>query len=260
MKKLYYSQMVKEDRINNNKTETAMKQSAKIKKLTREERAAETLKANWAETDLRTSHSSWAGGCNDFTVKYKRDTTVPAIIAEPVRRWSSNGKWSGNDMRVSLAVPSHYWTTKVIGGLLTIAPRTRFLDREYKAYWVEQGRGFSVKLIKGFVIRGYHVAGNDIDKARAKVAKIRTAAASLLLKKRHQINDAAAKWVTLDDSLNAGNCKAGTEAFVKKLEKEMRASGQIGAVRGDVILKIQDDIYTRRAVAVAAHSKLAKSV
>lgn len=227
----------------------------KSTKLSREERAAITLQDNWRKTELRTSQSSWAGGYNSFTVKYKKDTRRPAIIAEAVKVWSSNRKWSGNDMRVALSVPSHYWTTKVIGGILTIAPRTRFDEREYKAFWVEQGRGFSVKLIEGFVLRGYHIAGNDIEKARTKVAKIRSDAARLLLKKRHSLVEAGQKWVTVDDSLKSGNCRVGTEAFVRKLEKKLNAQGPIGAVRGDIIIALQDDYYTRRAIAVAEHSR-----
>ncbi|MGB0131510.1 hypothetical protein [Chlorobium sp.] len=227
----------------------------KSAKLSREERAAITLQDNWRKTELRTSQSSWAGGYNSFAVKYKKDTSRPAIIAEAAKVWSSNGKWSGNNMRVALSVPSHYWTTKVIGGILTIAPRTRFDEREYKAFWVEQGRGFSVKLIEGFVIRGHHIAGNDMEKARTKVAKIRSDAARLLLKKRHSLVEAGQKWVTIDDSLKAGNCRVGTDAFVKKLEKKLNAQGPIGAVRGDIIIALQDDYYTRRAIAVAEHSR-----
>lgn len=227
----------------------------KSAKLSREERAAITLRDNWRKTELRTSHSSWAGGNNIFTVKYKKDSSRPAIIAEAVKVWSSNGKWSGNDLRVALSVPSHYWTTRVVGGILTIAPRTRFDEREYKAFWVEQGRGFSVKLIEGFIIRGYHVAGKDFVAAKAKVAKIRSNAAAILLKKRHSLVEAGQKWVTVDDSLKAGNCRAGTEAFVKKIEKKLNAQGSIGAVRGDVIIALQDDYYTRRAVALADHCR-----
>lgn len=242
--------------LKNTKQETEMTQEIKkAAKLSREERAAITLRDNWRKTELRTAQSSWAGGDNIFTVKYKKETSRPAIIAEAVRVWSKNGKWSGNDMRVALSVPSHYWTTKVIGGILTIAPRSRFDEREYKAFWVEQGRGFTVKLIEGFVIRGYHIAGKDFAAAKVKVAKIRSNAARLLLKERHSLVDAGKKWVTVDDSLKAGNCRVGTEAFVKKLEKKLNAKGQIGAVRGDIVIALQDDYYTRRAVAVAEHNK-----
>lgn len=223
------------------------------KKSTAAEKAAERLEQNWSKTDLQVAESTWAGGYNYFSVSYTR-RKKPACEANARRAWSKNGKWSGNNMHVHLELPNRQWTTLVVGNVLTIAPIYAKSSREYKAFWLTQSRGFAVKLHEGYVIKGYHVECRDIETARKKVAKVRSKAAKILLDKRYELRDAKKKWVTVDDSIRAGNCRYGTEAFVNKIKKELAAMGEIGAVRGDVVLTLQNDYYTRRAVAIAEHS------
>lgn len=59
-------------------------------------------------------------------------------------------------------------------------------------------------------------------------------------------------WVRFQDSLDAGNCQAGTSAFLTSLKEKVNATGEIGAVRASVILAIRDDTYTRAACRTAA--------
>lgn len=59
-------------------------------------------------------------------------------------------------------------------------------------------------------------------------------------------------WVSADDSVGAGNCPLGTTEFRRRVELELGAQGEIGAVRADMILALRDDNYTRRACRAAA--------
>ena len=55
-------------------------------------------------------------------------------------------------------------------------------------------------------------------------------------------------FVSLEDSFNAGNCKAGTLAFCSqnKIDTE-----KIGAIRGDELLRLRNDSFTQRAILIA---------
>jgi len=56
-------------------------------------------------------------------------------------------------------------------------------------------------------------------------------------------------WVAPQDSYDAGNCKAMTDVYLDTLQKKI--GGEIGAIRADVLLRLRDDIFTRRAVGQA---------
>jgi hypothetical protein len=57
-------------------------------------------------------------------------------------------------------------------------------------------------------------------------------------------------YVSVDDSLTAGNCRAETDRMRQRLCDD--CGGTVGAVRASVILSLRDDAYTRRACRVAA--------
>lgn len=59
-------------------------------------------------------------------------------------------------------------------------------------------------------------------------------------------------FVSLDDSLAAGNCRAMSVRFRDQIEATLEATGAIGAVRASVVLALRDDAYTRRAARQAA--------
>ena len=209
----------------------------------------------YKNSNLRTACSAWAGGKTEMFFAYDSQLKQPICETTTLKAWSSNGKWSGNNLHIRLLLPTQGWTTDLIGGVFTIS---RKVDRKrnpkaYTAYWLVQSRGYSVKVVKGFVVRGYHIEGNDINKANKKVAKIRSEAAQNLLKNRIMLKDAATVWVTVNDSIKSGNCTFGTENFVKELQKNLHTNGMLGAVRGDVILRVRNDFYTRRAIAIAEH-------
>lgn len=58
-------------------------------------------------------------------------------------------------------------------------------------------------------------------------------------------------WVTLDDSLASGNCRAMSVQFRDQLSRHLGATGEVGAVRASMILGLRDDPFTRRACRMA---------
>jgi hypothetical protein len=60
-------------------------------------------------------------------------------------------------------------------------------------------------------------------------------------------------WVTLADSLAAGNCKAQSASFAEQVARHLGpGDGPVGAARASVVLGLRDDAYARRACRVAA--------
>jgi hypothetical protein len=59
-------------------------------------------------------------------------------------------------------------------------------------------------------------------------------------------------WVSVADSLAAGNCEAVTLREAAILwRRVLRGVGEPGAIRADALLAYRDDAYTRRAVLAA---------
>lgn len=115
-------------------------------------------------------------------------TDNPADIS--VRTWSDNRKWSGNDTFAYITVCTRVLrylspSNIVIGGLITLDLEPVGV-REYRAAWVEQSRGFSLKIVRGYIIRGYHVRTDNIDVARRRAKTAREKSLSATQKKRNQ--------------------------------------------------------------------------
>lgn len=62
----------------------------------------------------------------------------------------------------------------------------------------------------------------------------------------------ASVWVSAPDSIRAGNCVPGMEHMAAILARSLRAQGELGAIRADVLLLARDDVFTRRAITAAA--------
>lgn len=209
----------------------------------------------------RKSNSSWAGGEHFENVHAVRHGQGECSGSSE-RVWSANGKWSGNDstvtFRIEETVPDHM---VVVGGLVTLAAECVGV-REYRATWAEQSRGFDLKAVDGFIIRGHHVRGNDLNKARVSAATARRATLATRIADRQKRSTQRAHdrelnlntvWVTMADSLAVGNCVPATTAQAQRIKELL--GGNVGAVRADVLLKIRDDYYVRRAIARAIQRK-----
>ena len=62
-------------------------------------------------------------------------------------------------------------------------------------------------------------------------------------------------WVSVADSIAAGNCGAGTRLCAEMLHRLLGATGEVGAVRADWLLGRRDDVFTRRACVAAAAAR-----
>lgn len=68
------------------------------------------------------------------------------------------------------------------------------------------------------------------------------------------LEKASKVFVTKEDSLKSGNCEVGTNNFIESLSLTKRGF-HVRAVKGDALLNIRNDSYTRRAVKEAiSHS------
>ena len=97
----------------------------------------------------------------------------------------------------------------------------------------------------------YHLPEiRSADKARTQILE----AVRGLRKRRAEkirISDPSRVWVCIEDSYAAGNCRTMTDQFASEFFARIGAEGQV-CVRGDLLLSVRDDAYTRRTVSYAA--------
>lgn len=208
-----------------------------------------------AESDLisawpyKKSESRWAGGDHHVSIAIGR----PDATGWSTREWSGNGKWSGTDSHARLTVSRSalvLFPSLMTPDGLALVDAEQVSPREYRITWVEQGRGFDLKTVSGWLIRGTHVKAPTLAAARKKVAASRKQAAAAHLAARMENRSTASIWVGLDDSFAAGNCRPSTMAFYETIKS--RYGAEVGGLRADELLKIRDDFYTRRAISAAA--------
>ncbi len=209
---------------------------------------------NWP---LRRSVSRWAGGNHSVTIKIG---DMPGATGGATRAWSQNGKWSGNDsyahLTCTIRALCFFPTLRTKDGSI-ILDAEKLSHRAYAVTWIRQGRGFGLKLVKGYLIRGHHIKATSLQQAQKKVQSLRKIGAEKLIASRHSLQmfkvksgDLSKIWVGVDDSLKAGNCLSQTIAYLHTLCA--KAEAEIGGIRADHLLNLRDDNYTRKAVLVAA--------
>lgn len=209
------------------------------------------LQRNWP---YRQSQSGWAGGEHSVKVEV---SDKPDARGWSERAWSHNGKWSGTNSFAHLVLTrrclAEFKVHVVVGGLVTLDCE-RVGPREYRATWAEQARGFELKVVEGWIVRGHHVAGGTLEQARKRASRARSAAAEALRGTAFREIQAHIKSlvVTREDSLRAGNCAAGTDAFIRVFDK---AIGQRRAIPATELLAMRDDAFTRNTV-VAAYRRV----
>jgi hypothetical protein len=90
---------------------------------------------------------------------------------------------------------------------------------------------------------------NAQDYLQRKEAKMKEVEAEKIFREK-----AAHVFVTRGDSLQAGNCRVGTDNFISGLPLTQKGF-HVRAMRGDALLALRDDSFTRRAVKQAiSHS------
>jgi hypothetical protein len=130
-----------------------------------------------------------------------------------------SGKYAGSETHghVSLRLTKgEYLHTSVIGGLITyIYPGQK--SKVKKCYWIE-GRGnkgnMELERVHGFIYAGYH----STDKKQAFEGGKRVLSVEKMKANKEKLMAKAMRCqYSFADSLAAGNCEAGTRAFVLRL-------------------------------------------
>jgi hypothetical protein len=186
---------------------------------------ASNLEYDWP---FRQSQSSWAGGEHSVSVSLGAS---PYANGHSEKVWSDNDKWSGT--------------------IILDAKRTG--PREFEVAWVRQSRGVELAVEHGYLIRGFHCKAASLKAARKKAAAARRAqleSAIRIRANRKGYRDFRTIFIDMADSLQAGNCAEISKQFANQVWRSIDASGPC-AVRADVVLRMRDDIYTRRALSAA---------
>jgi hypothetical protein len=170
----------------------------------------------------RGSQSRWAGGATNIHIKIQYE---PLAYGDSIRRWSSNGKWSGNDAKLTVAVmPAYRFHVANVpglidaGGMLTTHAE-KIADDCWSASWIVQGRGFDLNTESGYIIRsveGEFCHGKTEKAARAVAAKRDTEART----ERGQLAQQAARAVA---------AKRDTEARTERGRLAQQAAQAIDA-------------------------------
>ena len=133
------------------------------------------------------------------------------------RKYYSNScRYKENHGRVDVYISvEEFRYAYAIGGLLTIIFPQK--SKVKKCTWFE-GHGnkqhFEIKRVQGWIYGGYH----SIDKKKALVRGTELIERMLIAEKQEKaIAKAKRRQYTFQDSLDAGNCEAGTRAFVLRL-------------------------------------------
>lgn len=210
------------------------------------------LHINWP---YRCSTSRWAGGNHSVAVQLAER---PDGECRSERAWSGNGKWTGTNSVARLNITRRciktLGTQIVIGGLITLDVKV-LEPRVYRAVWLEQSRGVSLKVVHGWIIKGHHSTAKTLEKAKKDVAKARTNQFLALKKNRSSLRDVDFTtlplhqiMVTRGDSLNAGNCTPGTDSFIRTHFSDNKKTQTVSAA---TLLAVSDDVYVRRTILVA---------
>ena len=195
------------------------------------------------ETHYRRASSRHGGGENSYqiSIRPRGERRQPSAETETTTIWKRRHRgpnWCGLNATFRISDVPSTWSAsvsapglEVVGGLVTLSLRRlhqfRTPDRAtvYRATWIEQGRGLSIRAVHGFLALGdehhYHstesathaVAGLRRKAQRgAKVAPSRRELRALLLAGVGSLQLIGLE-VTVEDSAEAGNCAGGTRSF-----------------------------------------------
>lgn len=165
---------------------------------------------------------------------------------------------------------SEFKNILVIGGLVTIL-KEKISPQIYKVAWYSKQHSkhnFQLTKINGWLIKGFHVQDNgqgfESAMAYVKTKRNNVAIAKWNDRASEELNRIANEiplnrvFVSVQDSLNAGNCEAGTKNYAER--KGINLS-EIGAVRADWLLENKNgsEYYINKAIQ-GARIRYAKSI
>ena len=124
------------------------------------------------------------------------------------------------------------YSIRLVGGLITFY-RGEFKRDGMACEWVEQGRALAdIDTKRGYLVRGEHIEAKTLKDAKLINAEKRKQQALDLLnarakraqkaaEKKQRMEELVKYMFTFEDSLNAGNCRPGTQNFKNLVEREV---------------------------------------
>lgn len=117
------------------------------------------------------------------------------------------------------------YRVRVVGGLITFY-KGEFKRQGMKVEWIEQGRAIAdLTKHEGYLVRGEHIEAKSLREAIRINDEHRAMALARLLSKRKRAERREEEKqngnlkITFTDSLNAGNCRPGTQEFKNRYEE-----------------------------------------
>lgn len=210
----------------------------------------------------RRSQSTWAGGDTTFQVQISKDISASG---SGDKVWSSNGKWSGLDAYYNFSV-LRSWLRKVFKENLANVDGLFTLDADkvdenshytvYRASWVEQSRGFGVKIEQGYIVRlanGETAHGKTIRSALNALAKRKNFDQMKVMKQTIIPELYPNVRVTFRDSTDSGNCRPGTESW-----KQSHFPNKKSVTVGELLSVDGNNPLVRRACEMAIRKRLVR--
>ena len=159
-----------------------------------------------------------------FTARY---ADANSIVCDEVT------DWDGYSKRCKFPMVTRSFTLNIrkgwhlfrIGGLLTFVKGGKIEREGMACEWIEQGKSIAdIRTVKGFLVRGEHIEAKTLKEAKAINAEHRAMQLARLLSARKKAERRAEQKangtlrITFQDSLNAGNCRPGTQEFKHQYE------------------------------------------
>lgn len=147
------------------------------------------------------------------------------------------------------------YTIKNIGGVVTILKKSELNSRgEKQVFWVESKGKADAVMVQGYLYKDHHSKKSctaKIDSDRKKLAA-KKLAERIVARENPDILDKT--WVTMQDSLESGNCKIGTDSFLQK-----HFAGRAVSCKANYLLSIAGEQiqYVRRAITQAVSRQMA---
>ncbi len=116
------------------------------------------------------------------------------------------------------------WFIHFIGGVITFTKSAKIDRNGIICEWVEQGKSIAdIRTIQGFLVRGEHIEAKNLKEAKRINEQHRAKILTRILKQRKAKAQREEKIpniiITFEDSLNAGNCRHGTQVFKDYVDK-----------------------------------------
>jgi hypothetical protein len=190
----------------------------------------------WEQCGYRRSESRWVGGDHAVDVRVDLNTiATPWAGGKSEKVWHHRKVRSGTNSRHDVRLGAD-WLAAVYGaglavvdGMFTLEARRRSDvhagEEAWTATWVEQGAGFGLKNVHGFILRrdGLTVHGSTMRAARAtwtRRAAARATEAAAQAAEVESDDQFAARLVgvvvSIADSRAAGNCGSGTADWIAR--------------------------------------------